>query len=120
MTANDGPLLEELKRITRILTLANAVSIERELSKVATSQERRRIWVLVDGAHTSAKIAEEVGVTTRSVNRFLVLAESAGLVEKPWGKPPLRVIDYVPPSWTESAEEAGKKAGESVRRTEID
>lgn len=100
MSSKD-PKLKELKKITKILTLAHAESIEKELSKVATSDERKRMWVLIDGNRMSKDIAQEVGVAVRSVDRFLKIASAAGLAENPRGKPPRRVIDYVPPAWIE-------------------
>jgi len=99
--ATQDPVLEELKKISKILILAHGESIEREISKVATSDERKKIWVLIDGTKMSKDIAKEVGVAVRSVNRFLAIATKAGLVDNPWGKPPKRVIDYVPPSWVQ-------------------
>ncbi|RLF93526.1 hypothetical protein DRN52_06375, partial [Thermococci archaeon] len=76
-------------------------TIEKELSEIASTIERKKIWVLIDGIKTSKEIAKEAGVSVRSVNRFLAIAAKAGLVENPWGKPPKRIIDYVPPNWIE-------------------
>ncbi len=95
------PLLEELRRVSKILTLAHGKAIERELSKVATSDKRKMMWVLLDGERTPKDIAQEIRVTVRSANRFLAIAAVAGLVHNPRGKPPRRLIDYVPPSWVE-------------------
>jgi len=95
------PVLDELKKISKILTLAHGDSIEKELSKVVTSDERKKIWVLIDDTRTTKDIAKEVGVSVRSVNRFLAIASRAGWVDNPWGKPPRRIVDYVPPSWIE-------------------
>lgn len=95
------PVLEELRRVSKILTLAHGEAIERELSKVATSDKRKMMWVLIDGARTSKDIAQEIRVTDRAVNGFLAIAAGAGLVHNPWGKPPRRLIEYVPPSWVE-------------------
>jgi len=100
MTDRD-PVLEELKRISKILTLAHGESLEKELSKIATTDERKKIWVLIDGVKLSKDIAKDVGVTVRSVNGFLSICEKAGLIENPWGKPPKREIDYVPAKWIE-------------------
>ena len=37
--------LRELKKISKILLLANATIIETELSKIAMTNDRKRIWV---------------------------------------------------------------------------
>ncbi|MDH5754431.1 MAG: hypothetical protein OEY95_04420 [Candidatus Bathyarchaeota archaeon] len=93
--------LAELRKISKILILANAKAIEDELSKYATTDERKKIWVLMDGNRMSKEIARSIGVTTRTVDKFLKALESAELVENPWGKPPKRILDYVPASWLE-------------------
>jgi hypothetical protein len=122
----DGDLvLEELRRISKILTLAHGESLEKELSKIATSDERKRIWVLIDSVKLPKDIAKEVGVSVRSVNRFLAIGEKAGLIENPWGKPPKRLIDYVPASWielTKLPEEKGeiKVEGSPIPSSEIE
>lgn len=92
-------ILKELRRISKILTLSYADTIEKELGKVATTDDRKMIWLLIDSNSMSKDIAKEVGITERSVNRFLKIAENAGLIENPKKKPPKRIIDYVPPSW---------------------
>ena len=91
--------LSELKKISKILTLANAGLIENELSKYATSDDRKRIWVLIDGQRMSKKIAESIGVTQRGVDIFLKALAIAELIENPRGKPPKKIIDYVPATW---------------------
>jgi transcription initiation factor IIE alpha subunit len=111
------PVLEELRKISKILTLAHGEAIEKDLSKIATSDERRKIWVLIDGVRTAKEIAREVGINLRSVNRFLSIAARAGLVDNPRGKPPKRTINYVPPSWIELVkipEETEKKKEERI------
>lgn len=97
--------LVELRKISKILTLANAETIENELSKYATTDERKKIWVLIDGKRMSKEIAESIKITIRSVDRFLKVLESGELIENPWGKPPKRILDYVPASWIELVEE---------------
>jgi len=107
-------ILEELRRISRVLTLVHGDAIERELAKVCTSNERKKIWVLIDGNRMSRDIAKEVGITERAVNKFLKIVATAGLAENPRGKPPRRIVDYVPPSWIEllvKPEEEGEKGG---------
>jgi len=123
MTDGD-PVLEELKRISKILTLAHGEALENELSKIATSDERKRIWVLIDGIKLPKDVAKDVKVAVQSVNRFLAIAEKAGLIENPWGKPPKRKIDYVPVKWVELVKlpEEEEKAAEPepIAKTEAE
>jgi len=98
-------ILDELKKISRLLLLIHGDAIERELSKIATTKERKKMWVLIDGTRMSKEIAEIVGVTPAAVNVFLRQLSEVGLAENPRGKPPRRIIDYVPPSWLELLEE---------------
>lgn len=91
--------LAELKKILKILTLAHSDAIEGTLSKIATTDERKQIWVLVDGNLMSKDIADRVGITEDAVNKFLRVLQRAELIDNPPRKPPRRLIDYVPPSW---------------------
>lgn len=93
--------LVELKKISKILILANAKAIENELSKYATTDERKKIWVLMDGQKMSKDIAKSIGISTRAVDIFLKILETAELIENPRGEAPRRLLDYVPPSWLE-------------------
>ena len=93
--------LAELKKISKILALVNAKAIEVELSKYATTKERKRVWVLIDGQRGSREISKLIGITERGVNKILRVFETAELIENLWGKPPKRLLDYVPASWLE-------------------
>lgn len=87
------------KKISKILTLAHSDTIEGALSKIATSDERKQIWVLIDGNLMSKDISARVGVTEDAVNKFLKILQKAELIDNPPRKPPKRLIDYIPPSW---------------------
>jgi len=65
--------LAEPRKISRILTLANAKAIEDKLGEYATTDNRKKIWVLIDGKRMPDEIAKSIGITTRSVDRFLKL-----------------------------------------------
>jgi len=93
--------LAELKKISKILILTNTEALENELSKYATTDDRKRVWVLINGERMSKEIAQSIGIRRRAVDTFLRLLESAELVENPWGKPPKKILDYVPASWIE-------------------
>ena len=96
-------VLRELHKISRILILANAGAVEKELSKVASTDDRKKMWVLMDGKRMPADIAKEVGVTAMAVSYFLSAGVAAELVEYRRGEPPRRILDYVPPTWIELA-----------------
>lgn len=95
---SEQDVLRELQSISKILVLTNSQIVERELAKVASSDDRKRMWILLDGKHTTKDIASEVKVTPRAVRYFLADAERIGLVDFV-NDFPRRRLDYVPPSW---------------------
>src|SRR5213593_4411972 len=110
--------LRELRKISKILTLSNSTIIEKELAKLASSKERRQMWVYTDGHRDRIQIANEVKVTPQTVGKFLKAGVALGLIEYEAGKPPHRLLDYVPPEWLSLVEITGEpeeqeKASES-------
>lgn len=97
----DEEILKELQKISRIVTLANGHIIEKELEKHATSPDRKKVWVLIDGNRQADDIVKVSGITKTPVYNFLKILEDAGLIERERGKPPKRLLDYVPASWVE-------------------
>jgi len=92
--------LKELRKIARILILANSDTLTKILSRYATTDERKMIWVLIDGVNMPKDIAKKVGkIKRRAVEIFLEELEQSKLVENPKRKPPTRLIDFVPPAW---------------------
>jgi hypothetical protein len=105
----DTTTLRELKKISKILTLANASIIENELSKIANTDSRKKMWVLIDGKRMPQDIADMVGVTRRAVTYFLDDAATADFIEYNPYEPPRRIF-YVPPSWIDLiAKERGEE-----------
>lgn len=96
---NSDDILRELKKITKIMILSNADRLENELSKHATTNDRKKIWVLLDSKKQSNEIAQFLGVTKRAVDIFLKTLEDAELIEREFNKPPRRILDYIPPQW---------------------
>ena len=94
-----GDILMELRKLTKVTVLANAKTIEAELSKVATTNERKKVWMLINGNRMPREIADSSGISAVAVSYFLTAAEAAGLVEYNRGEPPKRLLDYVPPAW---------------------
>jgi len=90
--------LRELKKISKILILANAPIIEKELSKIASSNARKKIWVLIDGIRMPKDLAREADLTQMAVSYFLNAAAAAEFIGYTQREPPRRILDYVPPS----------------------
>lgn len=82
--------------------LSNAKVIENEISQYATSDARKKIWVLIDGVNMPKDMARLIGkIKVRAVNLFLEDLGKAGLIENPKRKPPQKLINYVPLAWIE-------------------
>lgn len=97
----DEQILAELRKIAKIILLANAKVIESELAKTVRTGERKRMWVLTDGHRMPKQIAQDAGVSTMAVSYFLATGSAAGLIEYVKGNPPRRLLDYVPSDWAE-------------------
>jgi hypothetical protein len=113
-------MLRELRKISKTLILVNAGAVERELSKIASTNDRKKLWVLMDGKRMPADIAKEAGVTTMTVSYFLNAGIAAELVEYKRGEPPRRILDYVPPNWIELVKLPAAEETEGVSQTKRD
>lgn len=91
--------LNELRKISKILTLANAPVLEKELEKYATTPERKKAWVLINGERTPDELITGSGMKQAAVYKFLKLLSDADLVETPHGDPPKKKLEFVPASW---------------------
>lgn len=101
--------LKELQKISKILTLAHSDSLEEAISKYATTDKRKKIWVLIDGINMATDMIDKTKIKRRTVYEFLEVLEKAKLIENPRGKPPKRLIDIVPASWIELLKEKKEK-----------
>jgi len=72
-------ILSELRKLNKLMTLAFSDKITKELEKISSTNERKKIWVLLDGDRSSQDIADLIGISKRSVDRFLKMAEDIGL-----------------------------------------
>jgi len=107
-TDDNDLILHELKKISKILTLANAEAIEDELSKIANSNARKKMWVLIDGEKMPNDLAREAGVTAAAVSYFLKAAAKADFIKYVQREPPRKILDYTPPSWIELIESSAQ------------
>lgn len=95
----DNPVLNELKKISKILLLAHSAQLDAALGKIADNGARKKMWVLIDGKRMPKDIAKEVGVSLMTVSRFLDSVSAADLVFYVAKSPPHKLLDYVPPAW---------------------
>ena len=100
----DDEVLRELKKITKVLILSNARIIEAELEKIVSTDDRKKMWILIDGNHMPQDIAKQVGVTAQAVSKFLLIAKAAEFIEYSRNNPPRKILDFMPPSWLELME----------------
>ena len=98
-------LLLEMKKNNLLLTIAHSERIIEYLENVATTTDRKKIWVLIDGNRNSQQIADILNLSKRSVDRFFKLAEDQGLLINPWGQPAKKLIEYTPSEWLDLLEE---------------
>lgn len=102
-------MMKELKKISKLITLSNGNALKAEIEKYATTDDRKRIGVLINGTRQSDEVAKIISTTRRTVDTFLKILEDASLVERQFNKPPTRIIDFVPVEWIELAQESVKQ-----------
>lgn len=113
----DTDILNELKKISKILTISNGSAVETELSKYATTDERKIMWALIDGKNTTEDITKIINKTKRTVDTFLSILEKAELIEeRKYGVPPIRRLDYIPSEWIQLIPKQSEESQSSVNK----
>jgi hypothetical protein len=108
---SDDEALQELRKITKILLMANSKVVADELGRLASTDDRKRMWVLMDGNRSPKQIADYIKAGERGVQKFVTAGAEADLIDAQRGSP-RRKLDYVPPAWVELLpEEDEAKAG---------
>jgi hypothetical protein len=92
-------IADELEAIKVYARFQARDAIITALNKVATTPERQQMWRLFDGNVGNEQIAEQVGVSLRSVQYFAKEAEDAGLVMTEKRGYPKRIEDVIPSEW---------------------
>jgi DNA-binding transcriptional ArsR family regulator len=95
-------IFDELIRIRRTLEFMIEDRFKIYLSEVASSPERQRIWMLLDGLTSTTDIADTLGITQRSVQRFVKILGNHNLVDLRRRGYPKRNINYTPQEWLDS------------------
>mgnify|MGYP001355750068 CR=1 FL=1 len=107
LAAEDSDVLNKINTnlavIRKILEIQARDSITKKLNKLASTPERRKMWILSNGNLSTEQIAKRAGVKTdRSVQYFTKDAVKAGLLDFKKRGYPIRLVDFIPADWEES------------------
>lgn len=92
-------ILEEITKSRQLLEILARGVIKEDLEKVATTNERKKIWALCNGSLSTEEIAKRVGVSQRTVQRFIKELLELDLVVIERRGYPMRKFDYIPSDW---------------------
>lgn len=112
-------ILKELKKISKIITLSNGNSLETEIAQYASTDDRKKIWVLIDGIRQADDIVKTSGMTQAPVYKFLKILEESGLIERQHGKSPQRLLNYVPADWIDLIQTDSKSSNKEGKQPEF-
>ena len=85
-----------LEDIRKLIELQTRSVIKQELEKVASTPERKMMWVLCDGNTSTTKIAEALNVSVRAVQYFVHEAQAHDLIKLDKRGYPRRIVEWVP------------------------
>lgn len=92
-------IFEELVKVRSLLERMAREELKRELEQVATTQERRKVWALLDGVSGTDEIASKACVTQRAVQMFVKDLMDADLITLEKRGYPKRKFDFIPSNW---------------------
>lgn len=90
---------ESLKVIRKLTEIQLRGPIKDELAQFASSNERKKMWMLCDGALSTIEMSKKVGVSPRAVQYFVQDGLKAGFIRVDRRGYPSRTIDWIPPEW---------------------
>jgi predicted transcriptional regulator len=106
---------DNLKVLRKLIEIQLRGPVKDELSGLASSNERRKMWILSDGTLGTTDISKKAGVSRRAVQYFVQDGLKLGFVRVDKRGYPSRTIDWVPPEWEKLlGQREGKQPGESV------
>jgi len=101
-----------LESLKRVLELDARPAIRSEIDKLASTPERRKMWILADGSLRTEEVAKKSGAKLRTVQIFIQECVRSGLVASEKRGYPHRAIDFIPEDWDE-VRQLEKARGES-------
>ena len=99
-------ILSELSIIKASLMVSNYDIIEQNLDKIITTDDRKLMWIHLDGKKTQDEIAKLVGKTQAAVSYFISWGKNFGLIDDN-NSQARRTIDIIPKSWHELKKKKG-------------
>ena len=93
-----------LETIRRILEIQSRPALLTEIKRLASTTERRKMWILSNGDLKTPELAPKAGLKLRAAQYFVEEGTRAGLLAVVNRGCPERTIDLVPEDWTEIRE----------------
>lgn len=93
-----------MKTVKLLLEIQTRPTLTAELNSLASTSERRKMWILSSGELTTTEIAAKAGVKSRAVQYFVEEASKSNLLAVPKRGYPKRLVDYIPENWKEQTE----------------
>jgi hypothetical protein len=90
--------------IRKLLELQAKGEIEKELGEIASTPERRKMWILCTGELSTEQISKKSKTSDRTVQYFVKDGVRAGLLGLKKRGYPKRLIDFIPAGWKETDE----------------
>jgi len=95
-----------LEGIYRLLEIQTRPQLEDAVRKIATTRERRKIWILSDGLRKTDDIARLSVTAVRTVQLFVQEADRAGLMDSSRRGYPKRRFETIPAAEIQEIENA--------------
>lgn len=94
-----------LEGIYRLIELQVRPQLEAAIQRLATTKERRKVWILADGQRKTEEISRLSGSALRTVQVFVQEADRAGLIDASRRGYPRRRFEVIPAEWAAEAME---------------
>lgn len=92
-------VLEELIGIRRVLEFLAEDKLRTYLDGIISTDQRQKMWSLLDGNYSTTEIANKSGITPRAVQLFIKELQQLDLILMVKRGYPKRKLDYVPLEW---------------------
>lgn len=95
---------DNIKAIKKILEVYTSETTRKIIEEIATSPQRKQMWILCDGNTSTEEIGKKIHVSTRAVHYFVKDGIEKGLILVKKRSFPRRTIDLIPSDWKEFEE----------------